>query len=329
MKRTLSILLAITLVIANSSSGAAAADKLETKFWTFASPLSTASMYAYCVAVAKTISTVYPEFNLTVSETQGTAAITDRIRNGEAMFGNSVSTSDYESFHGVGAFDGKPELTGRVLWYYDYSKYAFFASKAANIKSWSDLDGKKVNLGGTGTSMSTITRNVFNLLGIHPEFFEANKSDAGEALTSRQIVGMCSSGNPDPFLMQICASIPVDIVSFSKEEIDRITSTYPYLVPIVIPGGTYDGIDSDALSFQFLGGVQASTRVTQEEGYKMFKAVYENPDMWKVTWPNYADMIETALISPIPLHAGTVQYLVEKGVEVPASLVPSEYKPVS
>ncbi len=216
-----------------------------------------------------------------------------------------------------------------MLWYYDYSKYAFFASREANIKSWSDLNGKKVNLGGTGTSMSTMTRNILELLGIKPEIFEANKSDAGEALTSRQIVGMCSSGNPDPFLMQICASIPVDIVSFSDAEMAKITAKYPYLVPITIPGGTYNGIDSDAKSFQFLGGIQASTRVTQEEGYKMFKAVYENPDMWKVTWPNYADMLETALISPIPLHAGTVQYLAEKGITVPAELIPPEYTPVS
>ncbi len=326
MKKALSVLLAAALFAATPGAAKAAE---ETKFWTFASPLSTASMYAYCVAVAKTISTNYPEFNLTVSETQGTSAITDRIRNGEAMLGNSVSTSDYESYHGLGDFAGKPEPTGRMLWYYDYSKYAFFASREANIKSWSDLNGKKVNLGGTGTSMSTMTRNILELLGIKPEIFEANKSDAGEALTSRQIVGMCSSGNPDPFLMQICASIPVDIVSFSDAEMAKITAKYPYLVPITIPGGTYNGIDSDAKSFQFLGGIQASTRVTQEEGYKMFKAVYENPDMWKVTWPNYADMLETALISPIPLHAGTVQYLAEKGITVPAELIPPEYTPVS
>ena len=29
-----------------------------------------------------------------------------------------------------------------------------------------------------------------------------------------------------------------------------------------------------------------------------------------------------------PLHAGTVQYLTEKGYEVPANLIPPEYVPV-
>jgi hypothetical protein len=47
--------------------------------------------------------------------------------------------------------------------------------------------------------------------------------------------------------------------------------------------------------------------------------------MWENSWPNAGDMLETASLSPIPLHAGAVQYLKEHGVNPPENLIPPEY----
>ena len=61
------------------------------------------------------------------------------------------------------------------------------------------------------------------------------------------------------------------------------------------------------------------------------KAMFEDGrDVWSVAYPQGAekDLIELTLQSPIPLHAGTVQYLKEKGVEIPETLIPEEYKDV-
>ena len=40
-----------------------------------------------------------------------------------------------------------------------------------------------------------------------------------------------------------------------------------------------------------------------------------------------ADLEDMIGLTPVPIHAGVVQYLKEIGVDVPTALIPPEYKP--
>ena len=100
---------------------------------------------------------------------------------------------------------------------------------------------------------------------------------------------------------------------------------------MTIPAGTYEGIDYDVNTYCFSQGAQSSSNLSQETGYKICTAIFETQrDVWEAAMPNLAsnDMVAYTLASAIPLHAGTVQYLIEKGVSVPESLIPPEYVPV-
>jgi len=54
----------------------------------------------------------------------------------------------------------------------------------------------------------------------------------------------------------------------------------------------------------------------------------EGKKLLDAAFPNGAkqDVIQLTLNAKTPLHAGTVQYLHEKGIEVPADLIPPEYQ---
>jgi TRAP-type uncharacterized transport system substrate-binding protein len=57
----------------------------------------------------------------------------------------------------------------------------------------------------------------------------------------------------------------------------------------------------------------------------MIKAMLEDgKSIWQAAYPTGADndYIKLTLESSVPLHAGTVQYLKEQGVTVPANLIP-------
>jgi TRAP transporter TAXI family solute receptor len=58
--------------------------------------------------------------------------------------------------------------------------------------------------------------------------------------------------------------------------------------------------------------------------YQLSKALFENNDYMVKIHPSatYTTPENAAKYSPIPLHPGTIKYLKEKGVEVPANLVP-------
>lgn len=339
MKKSLALILALTMLLAlvACSKEAEKVDgqppnnvtaQPETKYMTFGASPATASMYPYWVAVGDTISTVYPEYNITISESQGATDIVNRIRANEVILGNSISKSDWQNYAGEGSWDGKPNKDARILWYYDLAVMIGVVPASSDIMSYSDLSGKKVSTGGTGTTLSSIITSCFEELGIAPSYYEASKSDAQEAFTNRQVAYLCSAiGQPDPFIVQTNASLEVRYLSFTQDEVDAIHTAFPYITSVVVPAGTYENQREDILTIQWLQGCQTSTELTQEDGYKMFKAIYENKNSWIDTMPSAAnnDMIAMTLSSPIPLHAGAVQYIEEQGVEVPASLIPPEY----
>ena len=357
MKRTIAILLALAMIFALCACGSAKSEPAapapaqggETApaavdenvfgdgsdyYLTVAACPASSALYPFWVSVGDILGTTYPNIHATVSESQGAVAITKRVRSGECELGNSVSATDYESYTGTGNFDGDADPDLRMLWYYEVTWEMIAVDKNQGITDVTQLDGKKFNPGGTGTSAEAIAKNIASLLDFEPNWFTASQSDASDAYSNREIVGTIKLGpTVDSYVMQLNAAIPIDLVSLTDEQAATVLTANPYLVSGTIPANTYDGVDHDTTVVGTPQGCQ--TRVgnfTQQEQYQIFKAVMETgADMWKAAYPVGAnnDIIALTLQSPLPLAAGTVQYLVENGYDVPAELIPPEYVPVA
>lgn len=303
------------------------------KYMTFAAPPASSNYYPYWVAVAKVVQTSNANYRVSVSESQGAVDIIKKIRGGLAQVGNAQSTSDYESYYGTALFNGKPFKDARIMWYFDESPIQFIVSAESGIKSIKDLHGKKLNPGGTGTAVAVTTRQILDAFNITPKYFEAGQASAADAVINRQIIGTVKTGNvlgPDSYALQIQASLPINLVSLTKDELGVITKLYPYLIPHTIPANTYDGVPHDTLCVKIAMGATATTKLSQEDGYKIFSAIMsaEGNKVLNAAFPNGAkqDVIQLTLNSSVPLHAGTVQYLKEHNIKVPDKLVPPEYK---
>lgn len=317
----------MSILTACGGGGGTEAKKI---YMNFGAPPSSSSLYPYWVAVGKAIQKVYPEYQISVSESQGAVDITKRVRSGELTVGNSMSNTDYENYNGLGVFKDNPFKDVRILWYFDNTPIQMVVSKDSGVKDITDLNGKKFNPGGTGTSAALITRQICDVLGIKPDYFEAGQADAGGAVSNRQIVGSVKAGPaPDSFVMQIAATIAIDVISLTDEQIKKVNERYPYLVPVTIPAGVYKGVDHEVKTVQVMMGAQTTSKLSQEDGYKFIKAMNEGgKEVWTAAYPLGAknNMLELALLAKTPLHAGAVQYLKEKGYNVPAELIPPEYK---
>lgn len=303
------------------------------QFMTFAAPPATSNYYPYWVAVGKVVQSAHPEYRVSVSESQGAVDIMNKVRGGMMPLGNSQSSTDYESYYGRGVYDGKAFQDVRLMWYYDESPIQFIVTTDSGVKKMADLDGKKFNPGGTGTSVAIASQQILDVLGVKPDWFNAGQASAADAVSNRQIVGTVKSGNAsgqDSYVLQIHASTPVDLVSLSDEEMKAISTSYPYLLPHTIPSGTYDWIQHDTLCTKIGMGAVTTVKLSQEDGYKIVSAIMsdEGRKVLNAAFPNgeKQDVVQLTLGSTIPLHAGTVQYLKEKGIDVPAALIPAEYK---
>lgn len=300
--------------------------------YTFAAAPATSPIYAYWVGLAKGIMKVYPQFNITVSETTGVVDITKRVRAGQATVGNSAADVDYASYKGEDQYKGQPFAKARMLWYYDYLVTQWAVSKASGIKTIEQLNDKDFNPGGAGGAIVLNTKRAFELFGVKPRYFEAAQAASGEAMTNRQIVGLSKAGPvPDSFLQQINAQVPIELIGITKEQQAKALEKYRYWVGYHIPAKTY-GDSQEVNTIAVLEGAQTTSDLPEEVGYAFFKAMWEGGKAeWQAAYPVAANnkVLEMTLGSPIPLHAGAVRYLKEKGVQIPAELIPPEYKPAS
>lgn len=317
---------------ASADSGSGSSEQAEDVFWTFAAPPASSALYPYWVSVGQAVSSVFPQYKITTSESQGAVAITKSIRNGEADVGNSVSSTDYENYHGTGSFEGDPFEDLRMLFYYEVTAEIFCTTQDSGITTLAGLDGQKFNPGGTGTSAEDLCHKILDLFGVQPDYFAASQSDAADAYSNREIVGTIKLGPVvDSYVMQLNAAIPVHLIDLSEDEISQIIEAYPYLIEVTIPGGTYDGIDEDVHTVGTPQGAQTTKNLSQQDGYNIVKAIFEDgKEVWQSAYPTGAenDYVAMTLASTVPLHAGTVQYFEEIGIEVPEELIPPEYVPV-
>lgn len=331
MKKRLTAMLLVVLMLTCGVVQAASA----TTYLTMAAVASSSGLFPYVVAIGKVINTYCPEYNVTVSESGGNVDNTKRLRAGEVKIANSISNTDYESYTGTGTtFSGDAYEDFRILWYYEKSPIQICVAQDSGIESIWDLDGKPFNPGGTGTAASVVIHAAFDALGIHPDYFEAGQADAADAYANRQIVGAVKTGpTPDSYVMQLNSSCPVKMLSISDEDMAKILAAIPSCKSAVVTAGSYEFMpDYDAQCVSTYQGIQVSMDFSQEQGYQFIKAMWEDgKEIWQNAYPIGAnnDVLEMTLqAAATPLHAGTVQYLVEKGYEVPAELIPAEYVPV-
>lgn len=63
---------------------------------------------------------------------------------------------------------------------------------------------------------------------MNPDYFVASQADAADAYSNREIVGTIKLGPVvDSYVMQLNASVPVNVINLSDEEIAKIIEAYP------------------------------------------------------------------------------------------------------
>jgi TRAP-type uncharacterized transport system substrate-binding protein len=68
----------------------------------------TSVVYPFGVSAADAIMKAFPEYKITVTETQGSVGAAQQVQKGTLELANIVMFSTYESYNGIGSFDGDP-----------------------------------------------------------------------------------------------------------------------------------------------------------------------------------------------------------------------------
>jgi len=289
---------------------------------------ATSPYYSFSVGFTNAATAANPSLQFTVTETNGAFDISNRIRRKQVDLGIANSATDYANYNGGGAFK-TPNKDARILFYLDQAGLQWIVRAASGITKLSELSGKNFSPGSAGSAAVKQSQEAFALLGIAPNWYQGGQADMGRAFQDRQIEGLTKVGPlPDAFVQQLLVSTPIRLLGLSAEQARLIDEKLPTFTLTKVPPGVYPGQTQALTIAGALLGVQTDSRMPVEISYALAKLAFEDKEKWADAYPaaRKFDQREITLQSKLPLAAGTVRYLREKGVEVPQRLVPPEFK---
>jgi len=239
----------------------------------------------------------------------------------------------WDAWNGIGLFEGqKPFKDIRVLEYLVDQAVNVTTLAKSPIKNFSDLAGKRVNIGPAGSGGVPINKAMFKALGLTDKVKIVNISfQAGaQALKDGQIDVSMIPGGPyiSPAIAEISHSVMLRIVEPTPEDARKIESEISYLYLGVIPPNKSVGENPDKEKRAMFWSLYwiALVSMPDEVVYDMLK-VTQDPknkevlgkvvNYWITCGPNFSSLVKMG----IPLHPGAVKFWKEKGVKIPPELI--------
>ena len=313
-------LLAASAIVALASTGAMAEDK----YITIGTGGQTGVYYVVGQSICKLVNrgTKSHEIKCTAPSTGGSVANLNAIKAGEQTMGVAQSDQQYNAYNGKGPFEESgpfPDL--RAVFSVHPEPFTVVARADANIASFDDLKGKRVNIGNPGSGQRATMEVVMGLKGWTNDDFqlasELKSAEQAQALCDNKIDAIIFTvGHPSGSLQEASASCETLLVPVTGDDIDKLVSENSYYAKATIPGGMYTGSDADTETFGVGATFVSSASVDEETIYQVVKAVFDNFDRFKKLHPAFANLSEEGMIKnglSAPLHDGAVKYYKEKG----------------
>lgn len=192
----------------------------------------------------------------------------------------------------------------------------------SDYESIADLEGATIAVGDAGSGTRITSDKVLDAYGLTEEDYEPEVTDFGsstEMLADGQIdATMFVVGTPVAGLTQLSATTDVRLLPVDDDvasEVEEAGSETAY----DIPADVYDFLEEDVQTVAVFASLIASTtQVSEDIGYEITKATFENADSITVEAAQFVDVEEALLgIGEIPLHPGAERYFEEVGLDLP------------
>ena len=306
------------LIAAAGLALAAGGAEAETRI-TYKSAKSTSSYYQMAVQVTEAVQQATDgALQLTVEESQGSVQNVKEaaLREGNYVFTPPPVLINLAKGNKKMFEDGKDYADIRALFVIPSLTMHYVVRADAGIDSFQDLAGKDFII-GKGSFGAREAASNFEQFGVSPDLVDVELNSAGPALQNGQVDGFATAGSyPAPNVVEAAAGTPIKLLSMSEAQVETTGRTR-----LVIPAGTYPGVDQDTVTTSLPVGAYTTTAMDAETAYRLTKAYWESkPQMAKTA--RWWDGVSPEMLATMagPLHPGALRYYDEAGIAVPDAL---------
>lgn len=260
----------------------------------------------------------------TVESTGASVFNVNAIRSGDLSMGIVQSDTQYYAYTGTGAdqfIKAGPDNDLRALFSLQSEAFTLVARDDANIKAFTDLPGKRMNLGDPGSGNRSTLELLMKEYKWTPETFklatDLKPAEMAGALCDNKIDAyVYVVGHPNGSIKEAATTCNSHVVPVEGGEVEAFMKKYPFYPKAVIPGGMYKGTDKDVNTFGPRATLLTSAKLPDDVAYQVTKSVFENLDEFKKLHPALADLGPESMLSgnSVPYHPGALKYFKEAGL---------------
>lgn len=257
----------------------------------------------------------------TVESTGGSVFNINAVMSGDMDIGFAQSDTQYYAMTGQAAFKDKPQPKLRALFSVYPELLTLVTRQDANIKTFSDIKGKRINVGDPGSGTRVTTELVMKEMGIRLEDLKF----AGELKFVEMAPALCDNkidaftfvaGHPNAIFQEAATTCASSIASVTGPAVDKLVKENAFYAKASVPGKMYKGTDNPQPTFGVMATVVASADLPEQTAYVITKAVFDNFDDFRKLHPAVANITKEQMLegNTVPFHPGAVKYFKEKGM---------------
>ena len=320
--KKLSIILSLCMVLALSGPVAA-----KTSFISIGTGGTGGIYYPYGGGVAEIWSKHVKDVRAVAEVTGASVENVKLAHKGETVVGEVMGDVAVAGFKGLSKFKGKKhDILSMAIMYPNLLQIVTL--KKSGITNIEQIKGRSISTGSPGSGTNFMAEAVFKALGIPLDSYKDSRlsfTESANALRDGTIdVGTWSVGPGTSSILDLATTHDIHIISFTPEQTQKILASNPTYSAVDLGGGIYRGVDQAVPTIGVWNVMICQASLDTDMVYNLVKALYANNDYLLKIHPSaaYTTPENAVKFSPIPLHPGTIKYLEEKGVAVPAKLIP-------
>jgi TRAP transporter TAXI family solute receptor len=255
----------------------------------------------------------------------GTMDIVRRMMQRESMkkdcFGVFGTVDGWNAYNGKNEYAGKPFTNLRMVVFVNATDLYFVVPANSSIKSYGDVKGKRIGMGGPGSTPANTALFLFEQFGVTKNDFKPYYYTYKETVEGIQDGsldgGFVAGGFPIAAYSELSTTHNVRIVPVDEAVLNKVTSEHPYYYRTAVKAKSYKGIERDTPIMGFTTAVFTHNGVSSDFIYKFLKNLFDHRADYYSIHSSAKDMTpETALKgASVPIHPGAEKYLKEIGVK--------------
>jgi hypothetical protein len=318
INKSIMVLLVVFLIVVSLSL--AGCTTSGTKQYTIATGGTTGTYYPIGEGIAQSVKDKNLGFNITVESTGASVANCKLLANNSVDFALVQNDVAFAAVNGTRDFSsGSINNIECVACLYPET-IQVVTLESTNIKSITDLKGKKVVMGDNGSGSWFNALEILAAYGlaendVQPQF--VNISQAADMLKSGQVDAVFwTGGAPTAPISQLASTNDIYIVPINGSERTALLKKSPFYSNETLKSGTYNNLNENIETVSVMAMLVASRDVPTDDVYNLLKAIYD-PNAPLKNSTAMAGMItkENGLKGmSISLHPGARKYFEEQGI---------------